>query len=182
MSRGRPVICAYFAVSVDGMIADEGGDISWLAPFEQVDVGFDDFLASITTIAMGRRTYDQVRTFGEWPYPGKDVIVVTSRELRGAPRGVRAFSGPPRSLARQLSGGNMWVLGGAMLFNAMLWAGLIERIQLFVVPIMLGRGLNLFSGNPPEEAIGRQIDLRFRSATPHPMGLLELVYEPVSQQ
>ena len=182
MERPRPSICAYFAVSVDGLIADEEGGVSWLAPFEQVDVGFDDFLASITTIAMGRRTYDQVRTFGEWPYLGKDVIVVTSSELRGAPPGVRAFSGPPAALARQLSGGDMWVLGGAALFNAMLWAGLIERLQLFVVPVMLGRGLPLFAGTPEAEVIGRQIDLRFRRTETHPMGMVELVYEVVAQQ
>ncbi|NND49511.1 MAG: dihydrofolate reductase [Rhizobiales bacterium] len=182
MERRRPMICAYFAISVDGLIADEGGGVSWLTPFEQVDVGFDDFLASITTIAMGRRTYDQVRTFGEWPYAGKDVIVVTSQELRGAPPGVRAFSGPPSALARQLSGGDMWVLGGAALFNSMLWAGLIEKLQLFVVPGMLGRGVPLFAGTPEAEVIGRQIDLRFRRAETHPLGMVELVYEVVAQQ
>jgi dihydrofolate reductase len=182
MAGRHPCICAYFAISLDGMIADEEGGISWLAPFEQVDVGFDEFLGTITTVAMGRRTYDQVRTFGEWPYGGKDVIVVTSRELRGAPAGVRAFNGPPSALVRQLSGGDMWVLGGAALFNAMLWAGLIERLQLLLVPVMLGRGLKLFSGTPEEEVIGRQIDLRFRRSRPHPLGIVELVYEVVAQQ
>jgi hypothetical protein len=47
---------------------------------------------------------------------------------------------------------------------------------------MLGRGVRLCAGNPQEEAIGRQIDLRFRSAASHPLGLVELIYEPVAQQ
>jgi dihydrofolate reductase len=182
MSALRPHICAYIAMSLDGMIADEAGDISWLTPFEQVDVGFDKFLDSITTIAMGRRTYEQVRTFDEWAYDGKDVIVVTSRELLGAPRGVRAFNGPPTSLARQLSGGNMWVMGGAVLLNSMLWAGLINTLQIFIIPVMLGRGISAFSGNPAEEAIGRPIDMRFCHANSHPLGIIELNYDILAQK
>ena len=173
MARPRPRIRAYFAISLDGMIADEAGGIGWLAPFEAIDVGFDEFLAQITTIAMGRRTYDQVLSFGEWPYEGKDVIVVTSRRLTGAPRGVRAFSGAPKALARQLSGGDMWVLGGAALFNAMLWAGHIERLELFVIPIVLGRGLRLFQPTPESGTI----DLKLRATEQHPIGMVEITYD-----
>lgn len=167
----KPRIRAYFAVSVDGMIADQSGGVSWLTPFEQVDVGFDQFLASIDTIAMGRRTYDQIQTFGEWPYQGKDVIVVTSRSLGAAPRGVRSFHGGPDALARQVTGGDMWVCGGSRLFNAMLGTGHIDRIELFVIPVLLGGGLRLFTAD------GGPANLRLRGAKSHPMGMVEMVYE-----
>lgn len=177
MARPPPRLRAYFAMSLDGMIADEKGDIGWLAPFEQVEVGFDGFLDSITSIAMGRRTYDQVLTFGEWPYAGKDVIVVTSRPLVGAPRGVRAFAGTPKALARQITGGDMWIMGGAMLFNAMLRAGYIERLQLFIVPVVLGQGIALFNGEAERDGYSPEIDLKFRAAESYPMGMVELVYD-----
>ena len=58
----------YIAVSLDGYIADGAGDVHWLEAFEKDDYGFEEFLESIGSILMGRVTYGQIISFGEWPY------------------------------------------------------------------------------------------------------------------
>ena len=73
----------YVAASVDGYIATPDGAVDWLAPFhtDGEDHGYNAFLATLGGIVMGRRTYDQVRGFGPWPYTGLDCRVVTSRPV-----------------------------------------------------------------------------------------------------
>lgn len=80
----------YVAASVDGYIATADGAVDWLSPFHAAgeDHGYADLLASLGGIVMGRRTYDQVRGFGPWPYTGLDCRVVTSRPLSDAPERV----------------------------------------------------------------------------------------------
>ena len=133
---------AYLAISADGNIADSQGGVGWLERFDGVQLGFDDFLKTQRAIVMGRTTYDQVLSFGKWPYQGKDVVVVTSRPLGDAPDRVSAYSGAiadiPNVLPKQ---GDVWVLGGGKLVSAMLAAGLVDRLELFVMPVVLGGGV-----------------------------------------
>ena len=56
------------ASSVDGYIARENGDIDWLP--ENASSGYEEFIKSVDTVIMGRKTYDQVLTFGDYPYKG----------------------------------------------------------------------------------------------------------------
>ena len=69
----------YIAKSLDGYVATPNGDVQWLEPFNGCDYGYEKFIASIDTIVIGRVTYEQSLTFGEWPYKGNRVIVQSSR-------------------------------------------------------------------------------------------------------
>ncbi|WP_198373157.1 dihydrofolate reductase family protein [Roseomonas rosulenta] len=164
----------YAAISLDGCLADAAGGVGWLAPFEAEDYGMDAFLAQVGSVLTGRTTYDQARGFGDWPYAGKRVVVMTNRPLdRDPPAGVEAASGNPAAvLARLRAGtpGDIWLLGGAVLAQHCLAQGLVDSLELFVMPVTLGAGLRLFAGDGPGR--GWQLD----AARPYPNGVLALTY------
>jgi len=169
MSRVR----AYLAVSADGFIADGQGEVGWLEAF-QVDLGYQQFLDSVGAIVSGRTTYEQVLGFGDWPYPGKRVVVMTSRTLPDPGiEGVEFAGGDPASLVARLRDevkGDLWLLGGADLLRRFLEAGVVDTLELYVMPLLLGAGIPLFSnGGPPAR-------LELEKCASHDLGIVELVY------
>lgn len=68
-------IILFIASSLDGFIARESGDIDWLP--KNTDSGYNDFYKSIDTVIMGKKTYNQVLTFGDYPYKDKKSYVFT---------------------------------------------------------------------------------------------------------
>jgi len=162
----------YVATSIDGFIADEHGSVDWLAPYPNDPVLFERFTRDIGTIVSGRTTYDQGRRLG-WPQ-GIPTIVVTSRPLEPAPQ-VSAFGGRLDTLIADLRATerDVWVIGGGRLMASFLDAGAVDRMAIFVVPVVLGRGTPLFAG------LQRPQTLRFVSAGPHGEdGIIRLIYEP----
>ena len=85
----------FIATSLDGYIARADGDIAWLidqppiaghakpSADSPVMPGYEEHLASVDHLVMGRGTYEKVLTFGVWPYPQQHVIVL-SRTLATA--------------------------------------------------------------------------------------------------
>jgi dihydrofolate reductase len=167
-------ILGYMAASVDGYIADRDGGISWLDPFNDVDAGYDGFIAGIGTVVMGRRTYDQVRTYGTYPYPAQRSIVVTHGPIDAAPPGVEAWhDGVPALIAhlRQAEADrNAWVVGGAALQAAFIAAGGLDSLELFVIPVLLGDGVRMFPPLPPSGP------LRLDGAKTLGKGMIRLAY------
>jgi len=164
----------YAAVSLDGCLADAKGGVGWLAPFEAQDYGLDGFLAQVGSVLTGRTTYDQARGFGDWPYAGKRVVVMTRRALDpDPPAGVEVASGdilPVLARLRAETPGDIWLLGGAALAQRCLAAGLVDSLELFLMPVTLGSGLRLFSGGGPS----RRWSLT--AATPYPKGVVAVAY------
>jgi dihydrofolate reductase len=167
-------ILGYMAASVDGYIADRVGGIGWLDPFNDVDAGYGAFIAGIGTVVMGRRTYDQILTFGAYPYAAQRSIVVTHRPIEAAPPGVEAWHDGVPSLAAHLrqakDGQDAWVVGGATLQSAFIAAGGLDSLELFVVPVLLGDGVRMF---PPSPRAGA---LRLDGAETLGKGMVRLAY------
>jgi dihydrofolate reductase len=71
----------FMAVSLDGFIACSDGDIDWLMKqkTDGEDHGYDEFIASVDGLVMGRGSYQKILTFAEWPY--KKTVIVMSRSL-----------------------------------------------------------------------------------------------------
>jgi dihydrofolate reductase len=149
----RSKLLLSMAVSLDGFLADAKGGVGWLDPFGSDDVGMEAFFASVTTFIMGRTTYDQVLTFPTWPYSGKRVVVLTRRPLRDAPEGVEARADDPAAIVKDLkksTKGIVWHQGGGISAQPYLDRGLVDELQLDVVPVTLGRGIPLFQpGSKP---------------------------------
>lgn len=143
-------IVLYIAVSVDGFIAPADGALEWLAPYETVDYGYDAFFAEMDVVVMGRLTYEQSLAFGDWPYWGKEVFVLTSRQLESDLPGL-SFVSDARALAADLRGraeGAAWLVGGTGVIADFLAAGAVDELRLFHIPVLLGSGRPLFTPQP----------------------------------
>lgn len=136
----------YVATSIDGFIADSDGGVDWLEPYHGSKYGYKDFAAEIGAIVIGRRTYEQITTFGEaWPYADKRTIIVTSKQLKVLPQGAVAVDGVAQAIAhaQKIGPGDTWILGGAVTMRTAFDANLVDVVEIFVVPVMLGGGLSL---------------------------------------
>ena len=168
-------IVLYIATSLDGYIARDDGDIDWLSMVESQDedYGYKDFLKSVDTVIMGRRTYDQVLTFGDFPYQDKKCYVI-SRTARPKEEYVEFYSGDLCKLIseiRQKDGLNIWLVGGGEIISEFLNKNLIDTYIISILPILLGKGIPLFRSGIQE------IRLRLHRNVAYPSGLVQLSYE-----
>lgn len=142
------IIILYAAVSRDGFLADEQGGVDWLATDNpQEDYGYESFYRSIDALAMGSKTYEQIMSFGEWPYPGKTTYVFTKRKLKSAhkdiifvPVDVKVFID---NLRKDPSVNNLWLVGGSQLIQSFADLGLIDESILTTLPRDLRKGIPL---------------------------------------
>lgn len=143
----------FIAMSLDGFIAGEGDDLSWLPIPEEggEDYGYADHMRRTAAILMGRRSYDVIAGFeGPWPYGDTPVFVTTSRPLTPAAPTVQAITGETAAdlvaeVQRAVGDGGIYVDGG-QLIRSLLDAGLIDELTITVIPIILGAGAPLFAG------------------------------------
>jgi len=137
-------IILYIASSLDGYIARENGDVDWLPT--NTDSGYDSFYKSIDTVIMGKKTYDQILTFGEYPYKEKKSYVFSKNTTLTKDENIE-FASNVVDFTRTLlssSGGHIWLVGGSELFSAFLERNLIDEIILSIIPTILGSGIPLF--------------------------------------
>jgi dihydrofolate reductase len=172
-----PRFHVYIAASLDGRIADGNGSVDWLDPYPGEAYGYDAFIAGIGTVVMGRTSFEQALAFGEWPYPGRRSIVLTHRPAR-APAGaeVEIRAGDVAALADELAhassdGRDVWIMGGGNVIRQFLDAGRVDRLEIYVVPVLLGAGPPLFPDGAPH-------DLALEAATALAGGVARLVYTP----
>jgi dihydrofolate reductase len=138
----------YIAMSLDGYIAPPDGSVDWLEPFFEADYGYEEFIRGIACAVMGRVTYEQVRAFGEWPYPEHDVFVLTRSGLEDLPERTVAWSDTPAELLNHLrsayGGGDCWLIGGGKTIREFERLGAVDEYEVFVMPVLLGAGISLF--------------------------------------
>lgn len=141
----------FVGTSLDGFIArpdgafdflDGGGEVDWDAH------GYNQFIAGIDALVMGRKTYETALGFSFWPYGKKPVFVLSSRPIAQAPKDavVEQMSGDPAGIAAQLDKrglNNIYVDGGDTV-QRFLRAGLIQHMTITRVPVLIGSGISLF--------------------------------------
>lgn len=169
----------FIAASFDGFIARPDDDISWLDPFTAgvEDYGYADFIRNAGTAVMGAQTYEQSILHPERLLTGLKNYVVTRRFLPPA-AGVdrEPWHGPLTGLVKKIrdeSDKNIFIAGGGQLVSGFLSEGLVHEIFLFVVPVILGEGIPLFTG------IRNAISLDLTEAVPYGTGIVKLRYVPV---
>lgn len=173
-----PRIKLYIATSLDGFIARENGSIDWLTEYDnnpETDYGYSKFYSSIGTVLMGRKTYEQVLGFGDWPYKEKKSYVFTrQKESLRRENNVEFASGGIKEFVHQLKGSteeDIWLMGGSQLIKAFLEENLIQDLIIFVVPKILGSGIPLF------DHIGKEIRLKTLRVEKYENGLVRMDYE-----
>jgi len=155
MTYNRRVI-SYVAMSLDGYIAKSDGDISFLSKVEKAgeDYGYADFIKTIDTIIVGRKTYDKILSIG-FEYPNDKDIYVITRTLKPDQR-IKYYSGSLNKLISELrdqQGRNIFCDGGSEIINELLINNLIDEFVISIVPVILGDGISLFKNKRPELSI-----------------------------
>jgi dihydrofolate reductase len=133
------------AMSLDGYLAGPNGEADWIVMDPEID--FTAMMARFDTVLMGRRTFEAAQAQGGGgSMPGVTSVVV-SRTLRpGDHPGVTILTedvGAGVSRLRAQSGKDIWLFGGGSLFRSLLDLGLVDTIEVAVVPVLLGGGIPL---------------------------------------
>jgi dihydrofolate reductase len=165
----------FIGVSVDGFIARKNDDLDFL-PENPEPHGYNEFMASVDAIVIGRKTFEKVLTLGPWSYGDKRVVVLSSRplDLSKAVGGVvEQMAGFPAEIVAQLaaSGAHNLYIDGGITIQGFLRAGAIQRLIITRVPVLIGEGLPLFGALPHD------VRLRHVATRAYPSGLVQSEYE-----
>jgi dihydrofolate reductase len=164
----------FVGTSLDGFIARLNGDFDFLPPGGGEPHGYDEFMATVDALVIGRHTFETVLKFDTWPYGEKPVFVLSTGTLAPAPRGaaVEHMSGHPAEIAERLDarGIRHVYVDGGITIQRFLQAGLIHRLIITRVPVLIGNGIPLFGGLP------RDILLRHIATRHFPSGLVQSEY------
>jgi dihydrofolate reductase len=132
------------AMSLDGYIAGPNGESDWILMDPEIDFGA--LMNSFDTILMGRRTFEATQGYGGGGMPGMKVFVA-SRTLRQEDHPQVTILGDnleeTLSKLRSEPGKDIWLFGGGSLFRSLLDAGLVDAVEVAVIPVLLGGGVPL---------------------------------------
>jgi dihydrofolate reductase len=165
----------YIAASLDGYIAKPNDDLSFLSVVEKdgYDYGYSDFLSTVDTVILGRKTYDWVTKQTDFPHADKNTYVFTRTKKPDVGKTV-FYTGNMADLVRKLkseNGKNIFCDGGAQIVNELLRDDLIDEFIISVIPVLVGSGTRLFRDDRPE------LKLKLVSAKTYDTGLIQLHYK-----
>jgi len=168
-------VSVFIGISVDGFMARPNGDLDFLPEGGGEPHGYDEFMASVDALVIGRKTFETVLTFAKWPYGDKRVVVLSSRPLDlSAVRGgvVEQMAGPPSEIVSKLaaSGAHHLYVDGGITIQGFLRAGLVQRLIITRVPVLIGDGIPLFGALP------RDVRLHHVATKHYPSGLVQSEY------
>ena len=167
----------FCGTSLDGFIARLNDDLDFLDEGGSEPHGIEEFIGSVDVVVMGRRTYEKVLTFGEWPFGPMRVVVLSSTpvDLAAAGGNVERMGGTPADVLAQLeaSGSKHAYIDGGVTVQRFLSAGLIDRLIVTRVPVLIGEGIPLFGPLPRDVKLLHVATRTFKS------GLVQSEYEIV---
>jgi len=133
------------AVSLDGFIAGPNGEYDWIIMDPSID--FNAMFKEFDTAVMGRKTYEVMTAAGgTGAMPGLDVIVFSRTLPPQSHPGVRIVNDEPRKVVAAIKarpGRDIALYGGGILFRDLLDAGLVDTVEVAVIPVLLGSGIPL---------------------------------------
>jgi dihydrofolate reductase len=174
--KSTMTVSVFIGTSLDGFIARPNGDLDFLPEGGGEPHGYNEFIATIDALVIGRKTFETVLAFPAWPYGDKRVVVLSSRPVDlSAVRGgiVEQMAGSPADIVAKLAatGAHHLYVDGGITIQNFLRAGLIQRLIITRVPVLIGDGIPLFGALP------RDVRLRHIATQHYPSGLVKSEYE-----
>lgn len=166
----------FIAMSLDGYIAYQNGDVGWLEGHgnDKVVDAYSEFIKDIDTIVMGWNTYYQIITElapREWIYDDFKTYVLTHKETESSNK-IEFVNHLPSELIKKLckeDGKHIWICGGANIVQQLIKEDLIDCYYITIIPTILGSGIRLFDN------IDHEIKLRLLKTQTY-NGMTDLVY------
>ena len=159
------------AMSLDGYIAGPNGESDWIIMDPSID--FAALFSQFDTILVGRRTFEPMARAGRATMPGmKTVVLSTTLRQKDFPS-VTVITANAHEYVASLkasSGKDVWLFGGGELFRRLLKTGLVDTVEVAVIPLLLGGGIPLLpapSNKAGLELTGHRI---------YPTGVVALEY------
>lgn len=169
-------VILYIATSLDGYIATKNENLDFLSLVEQEgeDYGYADFIKTVDTVIVGRKTYDKVLSMGfDFPHADKKSYIIT-RTPKPPIGNIQFYTENLEALILKLKekdGQNIFVDGGAEIVNLMMNDNLIDVFCVSIIPVLLGDGISLFQDNRPE------LQLKFVRSETFKSGLVQIWYQ-----
>ena len=164
----------FVGTSLDGYIARLNGEFDFLPPGGGEPHGYEEFIATVDALVLGRNTYETVLSLDSWPYGGKPVFVLSTKEIAPAPLSavVEKISGEPAEILSALAarGIEHVYIDGGITIQRFLRAGLIQRLTITRVPVLIGSGIPLFG------EVERDIVLKHIATREYASGLVQSEY------
>lgn len=173
-------VILYIATSLDGYIAKPDDNLDFLTIVEQdgQDYGYNDFIQTVDTVIVGRRTYDKVASMGfDFPHRDKDAYIIT-RTPRSSIGSIKFYTDNLTLLINKLKseeGKNIFCDGGSEIVNELLKNSLIDEFIISVIPILVGNGIKLFKDDRPE------LKLELISVKSFEKGLVQFHYKRINK-
>ena len=169
-------IISRLSTSADGYVTTPDGWPAQLAdpafiPGESH--GIREFLQGKEAALMGRTTFEPALASDRWPWPTLEVFVLGSVRPAGTPEDVVTDSDPERLLEKIRAanrGGDVHLIGGPRTVETFRALGALDRLELVVLPLLLGGGTQLTPALSPDTG------LTFESQRALPGGSVEIVY------
>jgi dihydrofolate reductase len=174
------MVSVFVGTSLDGFMARSNGDTDFLPEGGGEPHGYDEFIASVDALVIGRKTFETVLAYPVWPYGKKRVVVLSSQPIDfSAVRGgvVEQMGGHPAEIVAKLaaSGVRHIYVDGGITIQRFLSAGLVQRLTITRVPVLIGEGIPLFGTLPHD------LRLKHIRTQQYPSGLVKSEYEVVAE-
>ena len=166
-------------MSLDGYIATSDGGVDWLPAMDSgsEDYGFSEFSASIDTLLVGSKTYEQSLQLGGLPLQGRPTWVFSRRPLKVIGKELTVTNQGPAEVLADLDQRGLkraWLVGGATLASSFRSAGLISEYIITVIPTILGIGIPLIEAGGEMEKLSLIETKEFKN------GFVQLKYRKLS--